>query len=376
MKKIILVSLLLVAHAAFSQQGNNQAVGVYTAAVKQMEIADRLEALGSLRGNESVSLASTVTELVTKVNFEDGQRVSKGDLLVQLDSAEELALKAEEQARYERAQQQVARFKPLAGRGAASEAALDDARSEFRTAEARLQAIEARLAQRKVVAPFDGVVGLRNVSVGALTQPGLTITTIDDDAVMRLDFAVPEVFLGSLARGNKITATTSAYPGVNYHGVVESIDSRIDQVTRSITVRARIPNKDFSLKPGLLMRVTLERNPRQALVIQEEAVIPNGNQTFVFVAKPDGSGYKAERREIRLGLRRQGEIEVLAGLDQGELVITHGAIKVGHGSPITVLAQEKDNETLSELLQTPSSSENDEAKNSSPVPNTTSQVAS
>jgi membrane fusion protein (multidrug efflux system) len=341
------------ANDANAQGNGNRVTGVYVSAVKQLEMVDKIESLGSLRANEEVSLASTVTELVTAVNFVDGQRVTKGDLLVQLDVSEELAQQAEEQARYQRAKRQVARFKPLIGRGAASEAELDDARSEMQVAEARINAIKSRIAQRQVVAPFDGLVGLRNISVGALTQPGMSITNIDDDSIMRLDFSVPEVFLSSLKIGIRVTATTSAFPGELYEGVVDSIDSRVNPVSRAIVVRARIPNSNFSLKPGLLMRVTLDRNLRRALVISEEAIIPNGNMAFVLLAKAEQNQYKAERREVVLGARRKGEVEVLKGLELGDLVVTHGAIKVRDGALITILAEEKSNETLSELLQKP-----------------------
>lgn len=351
---ITLCVVVLLVSGANAQQNNTKATAVYVSAVTQSEMVDQVESLGSLRANEAVSLASTVTELVTKVNFVDGQRVIKGDLLVQLDVSEELAQQAEEQARYQRAKRQVERFKPLIGRGAASEAALDDAKSEMQVAAARLNAIKSRIAQRQVSAPFDGVVGLRNISVGALTQPGMSITNIDDDSIMRLDFSVPEVFLGSLQKGNRVTATTSAYPGQLYEGIVDSIDSRVNPVTRAIMVRARIPNSNFSLKPGLLMRVTLDRNRRQALVVQEEAIIPNGDRAFVLLVTQAQEQFKAERREVVLGARRKGEVEILSGLRVDDLVVTHGAIKVGDGSLITILAEEENNETLSELLQKPS----------------------
>jgi len=336
---------------AYAQK--SKATGVYVSAVKQLDMVDQVESLGSLRANEAVSLASTVTELVTEVNFVDGQRVTKGDLLVQLDVSEELAQQAEEQARFQRASRQVERFKPLIGRGAASEAALDDAKSEMQVAEARINAIKSRIAQRQVLAPFDGLVGLRNISVGALTQPGMSITNIDDDSIMRLDFSVPEVYLGSLKKGIRVTATTSAFPGQLYEGTVDSIDSRVNPVTRAILVRARIPNGDFSLKPGLLMRVTLDRNLRDALVVQEEAIIPNGNKAFVFVAIAEQGQYKAERREVVMGARRKGEVEILSGLKLGDRVVTHGGLKISDGSLITILAEENNNETLSELLQKP-----------------------
>lgn len=339
--------------SSFAQQTNTKPTGVYVSAVNQKTISNEIEALGSLRANEAVSLASTVTELVTEVNFVGGQRVEKGDLLIQLDVSEELAQQDEEEARFERAKRQVARFKPLTGRGAASETVLDDAKSDMKTAEARLKAIGARIAQRQILAPFDGVLGLRNISVGTLTQSGMSLVNIDDDTVMRLDFSLSEVFLASIKTGNKITATTKAYPGKLYDGFVESIDSRIDPVTRSVVVRARIPNKDQSLKPGLLMRVVLESNPRQSLVIQEEAIIPSGNKTYVLVAAPNPNGYLAERKQVELGVRRKGEVEILNGLTSDELVITHGSIKVRDGAPVSVLAHENNNETLAELLAKP-----------------------
>ncbi|MFT6408232.1 MAG: membrane fusion protein (multidrug efflux system) [Arenicella sp.] len=348
---LVLPVALLLANGAYAQRGGAKVTGVYVSAVKLLAMVDKVESLGSLRANEAVSLASTVTELVTAVNFVDGQRVTKGDLLVQLDVSEELAQQAEEQARYQRAKRQVARFKPLIGRGAASEAALDDAKSEMQVAEARLNAIKSRIAQRQVVAPFDGLVGLRNISVGALTQPGMSITNIDDDSIMRLDFSVPEVFLGSLQIGNRVTATTSAFPGELYEGVVNSIDSRVNPVSRAIVVRARIPNSNLSLKPGLLMRVTLDRNLRQALVVQEEAIIADADRAFVLLATAEQDQYRAERRKVVLGARRKGEVEILSGLEVGDLVITHGAIKVRDGSLISILAEEKNDETLSELLQ-------------------------
>ena len=334
-----------------AQGGGAQVTGVYVSAVKRLAIVDQVESLGSLSANEAVSLASTVTELVTEVNFVDGQRVNKGDLLVQLDASEELAQQAEEQARFQRAKRRVERFKPLIGRGAASEAALDDAKSEMQVAGARLNAIKSRIAQRRVSAPFDGVVGLRNISVGALTQPGMSITNIDDDSIMRLDFSVPEVFLGSLQIGSRVTATTIAFPGELYEGMVNSIDSRVNPVTRAIVVRARIPNSDFRLKPGLLMRVKLDKNLRQALVVQEEAIIANGQKKFVLLVVEEQDQYTAERRQVVLGARRKGEVEILSGLEIDDLVVTHGGIKVGDGSKIKILAEEKDNQTLSELLQ-------------------------
>ncbi len=351
---VSLFALLTMMNSSINaQQQNDKTTGVYVSAIKRLELADQIESLGTLRANEAVALASTVTELVTEVNFSDGKRVEKGDVLVQLDISEEVAQKAEEQARYERAKRQVDRFKPLTNRGAASEAALDDARSAMQEARARISAIDARIAQRSIVAPFSGVVGLRNVSVGMFAQPGTPLSTIDDDSSMLLDFSVPEVFLGTLAVGNKIIATTSAYPDQEYEGLVDGIDSRINPVTRSIIVRARIPNQNYSLRPGMLMRVELERSPRLALMAPEEAISPNGDRSFVLIAANRDGQLKAERREVTLGARRAGEVEIIKGLKEGDLVITHGGIKVRNGSAISILAEENGNETLTELLNKP-----------------------
>ncbi|RBP51645.1 efflux RND transporter periplasmic adaptor subunit [Arenicella xantha] len=349
-KMASLLCLFGVSSFAVAQQGPSGPTGVFVAPVTLTDFSDDIEALGTLKSVQNVTLASTVTELVTAVHFTDGQRVKQGDVLVEMDASEELAQLAEEQALADEARRQVARFEPLTGRGAASEVALDESRRLLKTAEARIQGVEARIAQRKVIAPFDGVVGLRNISVGALAQPGRMITTIDDDSVMQLDFSVPEVFLRTLVPGLQVNATASAFPGVSYDGELSSVNSRVDPVTRSITARALINNADRTLKPGLLMRVVLRNNPRKALVIQEEAIIHEGKQAFVIVATPDGQGHKAARTEVSLGVRRKGEIEVLAGLNDKDLVVVHGTMMARDGAPLKVQAIERNDETLQQLL--------------------------
>lgn len=355
MKSLPLIAISMVVYAttlsANAQQNQQAEVPVYVAPVVQSEFVDTVEALGTLKANENVSLAATVTELVTAVNFTDGQRVITGDVLIQMDDTEEIALLEEEQSRVDEAQRQVDRFKPLISRGSVSELTYDQSVGALSAAKARLRAVQSRIDQRKIVAPFDGVVGLRNTSVGALLQPGSVVTTIDDDSVMNLDFAVPEVFLQSLVPGLKISATTSAFPDRTYIGEVASVSTRVDPITRSIVVRARIDNADRSLKPGLLMRVTLKRSPRQANVLQEEGIIADGRRNFVLVAVEKDGQIIAERREVQIGARRKGEVEILEGLVSGDLVVTHGTLKARDGSALNVLAVEENNETLVELIE-------------------------
>mgnify|MGYP000529543034 CR=1 FL=1 len=233
----------------------------------------------------------------------------------------------------------------------AAKSLLDERRREWETARARLAAIESRLADRLVKAPFAGVVGLRNISVGALVEPGDVITTLDDDSVMKLDLSVPSVFLAALRPGLEVIATTRAYGERSFRGSVHSVDSRVDPVTRAVVVRVLLPNQDRLLKPGMLMQVTLVKNPRSALVIPESALMPLGREQFVLLVVGADDGPRVERRKIRIGARRPGEVEVLDGLDEGDRVVRHGAIRVRPGQSVQVRAVETGAESLTDLLR-------------------------
>ncbi len=326
-------------------------VPVFVATVIQNKFTDEIEALGTLNANENVELNSSVTELITKINFDDGQRVNKGDVLVEMDAAQEKAEKSEEQARLYEARRQADRIKPLVLRKEASESLLDERQREVQTTLARLNAIQARISERTIIAPFSGVVGLRNVSVGALVQPGTLITTIDDDSVMKLDFAVPEVFLSSLTSGVEISATASAYPNQIFNGKVSSIDSRVNATSRSISVRALLNNDDLKLKPGMLMRVVVMKNARDALIVPEESILMDGNKHYVYQCLEKDNQTIVERRDIKIGSRREGEVEVLSGVDIGDQIVTHGALRLRPGSAVSIRAVEKQNENLSTLLK-------------------------
>ena len=325
-------------------------VSVIVAVVTSEPFEDRIEALGTLRANESVDLTASVTETVSALSFDDGDRVEAGRILAEMTSTEEHAQLKEARALVDEARRQYRRVQSLAQQGTAAKSLLDERRREWDTARARLVAIESRLTDRLIKAPFDGVVGLRNISVGALVEPGDLIATLDDDSVMKLDLAVPSVYLPGLGPGLAVEATTRAYGESRFTGVVRSIDSRLDPVTRSVLVRVLLPNPDRLLKPGMLMQVTLRKDPRRALVIPEEALMPQGDEQFVLVAAPVGDGYKVERREVRIGSRRPGEVEVLQGLLEGERVITHGTLRVRPGQAVRVGAVDDGSQSLPELL--------------------------
>ena len=322
---------------------------VFVATVIQTPFTDKLEALGTLRANESLVLTASVTETITRIHFDDGDRVKQGQILVEMTDKEEHAQLEEFQARTKEAKRQYERVVLLAAEGTAAKSLLDERKREWQTARAQLAGIVSRIDDRLIRAPFDGIVGLRNISVGALMIPGNVITTLDDDRVMKLDFSVSSNYLEVLRPGLTVIAKARALPGRPFEGEIKSIDSRIDPVTRSVMVRALLDNKDRILKPGLLMQIDLLRNPREALVIPEESLVPLGEKQFVLVVD-QGNGNKVSRREVHIGSRRPGEVEILKGLQVGEKIITDGSLKVRPGQSVTIKASDDGKQTLTDLL--------------------------
>ena len=344
---IVLLSLILSTQLAAA----DTATKVIVSQVEDQTFKDQVEALGTLRANESVELMSTVTERVKAVHFDDAQRIKKGTLLLEMEIEEELAALEEQNAILAEAKKRVKRFTPLIAKGAVSETNLDNAKLEVATANARINAIKSHIDERRIVAPFDGLIGLRNISVGAMLGSGTTIATIHDDSVMKLDFSLPSLFLSSLKPGIKIKAKTDAFPKKVFYGEVSHLDNQVDPVTRTISVRALIDNADHSLKTGLLMQVTLEINVRQALMIPEEALIPNGDKNFVLAVIEKEKIKTVEKRLVKTGVREPGKVEVLSGLLADDLVVTHGTMKAKPGKPIIIQAIQKGDESVIELIK-------------------------
>lgn len=320
---------------------------VIIAKPQQMELADRAEALGTLRANESVTITASVTETIVGLHFDDGQWVDAGTVLVELNSDEERARLDEVRVRIAEAENQYNRVKSLVDNRSASQSLLDERLRDLDMARAERVAIEARLARRTIKAPFAGVLGLRNLSVGALVTPGEQIVTLDDDRVLKLDFAVPSLYLATLELGQQIETRASAFGDQVLTGIIHSIDSRVDPITRSIQVRALIPNPERRLRPGLLMRVELLRQPRTALVIPEEGLQHLGatHRIMVLDAKD-----QAQQRQVQIGLRRPGEVEIVSGLEADERVIIHGQDRVRPGQAVQVIGVMDDTTSLAELL--------------------------
>lgn len=344
---IVLLSLILSTQSVEA----DTATKVIVSQIEDQTFKDQVEALGTLRANESVELMSTVTEHVKAIHFDDAQRIRKGTLLLEMKIEEELAALEEQNAILEEAIKQVKRFTPLIAKGAVSKTNLDNAKLEVAKANARINAIKAQMDERRIVAPFDGLIGLRNISVGAMLGSGTTIATIHDDRVMKLDFSLPSLFLSTLKTGIKIKAKTDAFPKKVFYGEISHIDNQVDPITRTISVRALIDNADHSLKPGLLMQVTLKTNVRQALVIPEEALIPKGNKNFVLVVIEKEKIKTVEKRLVETGVREPGKVEVLSGLLAEDLVVIHGTMKAKPGKPIIIKAIQKEDESVIELIE-------------------------
>jgi membrane fusion protein, multidrug efflux system len=303
---------------------------VTTVPVRNERVSQKLEALGTARANESVDISSKTSNIVTAVRFRDGERVRQGQVLVQLDDAAARADVAAAQATLTESESQFNRSRELLSTQALSKSSYEQLEATVKANRARLNAATARLEDTVIRAPFSGRVGLRRVSVGTLISPGDVITTLDDTGVIKLDFSVPENFLATLREGLSVRATAPAFPGRSFTGKVGSIDSRVDVNTRSVTVRALLANEDGALKPGMFLNVSLSNDEREAMVIPEEALTPDAERQYVFVV----SEGKAIRREVRIGSRRPGSVEVLAGLTPGENVVVEGTQKIRDGVPV------------------------------------------
>jgi membrane fusion protein (multidrug efflux system) len=327
---LIVSCLILVALPVHAQRGGP--ASVFAEPVETRSFATRIEALGTLEPNEQVDLTLNVADRVSAIYFDDGDRVRQGNTLLSLAQREQVALVEAAEANVDEARRQQERLARLAEQQAVSQSELDEANRNLDNARAQLRAVQSRQQDRVLVAPFDGVLGFRMVSVGSYVRAGDVVARLIDDSEMNLDFSVPSRFLTTLEPGLRIEARTDDLPGETFTGSIASLDNAIDPVTRSIRVRATLPNPERLLVPGMFVQVTLLAEPREALSIPEEAVQPIGPRTFVFRVE-DGI---ARRQEVTLGQRQAGHVEVLSGLNAGDVVITEGVIRVREGGEVVI----------------------------------------
>jgi len=308
-------------------------VAVMVTEVAARSYVDRFTALGSARANESIDVTSRINSVVTAIRFEEGQRVSAGDMLVELDNAEIRAQRTMAEASLKQKRSQFKRSQTLGQTRVVSDAELEELEAGVLMAEADLRGAQARLNNSYIRAPFAGTVGLRRISLGDLVGPESLITTLDDTDTIKLEFTIPETFLSSLEIGMRIEAQSSIYRDRRFVGLITSIDTRIDPVTRSLTVIAGLPNDDNLIRPGMFMTVNVEKERQNVLLIPEEALVPRQGRQFVFVIE-DG---KAVEKQVELGIRAPGLAEIRSGLTAGETVITEGTQKVRNGATVKIV---------------------------------------
>ncbi len=343
-KKLLVLILILIIGAALyyigqlnkPPQGFRRGPGIVAVVVAPVIsdiFTDKIEALGTTKANESVNLSATTTDKISKINFTDGMTAKEGQILVELVSEEETADLRSAVVNAEQQKRDLIRIEGLVKARTLPRARLDDQRTLYKKSRADVQVAQSRIRDRQIVAPFDGQLGLRLVSLGSLVTPGTVIATLDDLSVIKLDFTVPEGFLATLKVGQTIKALSDAYINMSFEGVVSNIGSRIDPVSRAVTVRAIIPNDDRYLRPGMLMRVNLIKNQSQSIMIPEEALVTSEDRKYVFLLQ-DGNIVK--QQPVVIGRRRPGAIEILEGLEIGQKIIIEGTLKLQDNSKVII----------------------------------------
>ena len=318
-------------HAASEKKGGERPVPVTTQQLRLQPWRDTVQALGNVKARESVTITAKVSETVQRVHFDSGDAVAAGAPLVTLSAQSQQAALAEAQAAANDADALYRRQSELAAQQLIARAALDSQRASRDAARARVARMRAEIGDRTIRAPFAGVLGLRQISPGSLVTPGTAIATLDDTARVFVDFPVPEAMLANVAAGQRLSATSPAYPGRSFDGIVSTVDARVDQATRALTVRGDFANGDRALRPGMGLQVTLSRPERPALLVPEIAVVQVGNSAFVYRVKPDNS---VERADVKIGTRRDGRVEVVEGLKAGDKVVVDGTGKLRPGSKV------------------------------------------
>lgn len=313
---------------------------VEVAQVKVDTVTEEVSAVGTLKPDESVVIKSEVAGRIQTLEFAEGQKVEAGTPLILLDASEYKALLEQNNATLVLNKQSYDRTKDLFAKQLTSHQALDEAKSKLDESKAKLAVDKVRLDKMTIKAPFSGILGLREVSQGAYIVPGQNLIRLDKLDTIKLDFRIPEVYLSKINRGQTVTVTLDSFPTKEFTGKVYAMDLAVDEDSRTLLLRAKLPNPNLELQGGLFARVKLVLSQREkALLIPEQAIVPQGGDSFVFKIQED----KAILTKIKLGQRRTGDVEVIEGLNASDLVITAGQMKLRPNAPITILpsSQEK-----------------------------------
>jgi membrane fusion protein (multidrug efflux system) len=305
---------------------------VEVAPVTLQNVADRFEGVGTIEAVEAITVVAEIDAIVKDIPFREGQSIKQGELIAQLDDSQLAAEVARAEAL--RAQSEVSynRIKAIVDQNAGAPQDLDNAAAELKVADANLAVAKARLAKTRIVAPFDGIIGSRQVSKGVFLRAGQSITDLANIDAIRVNFSSPERLLSQLHRGAEVSVSTTAYPGFALKGKIIVVNPVVDAATRSARVVARVSNPERKFRPGMSANVSAVLAEREnALTIPTAAVFASGNESFVFVVQPDST---VARVAVTLGTRLANIVEVLQGLEKGMNVVTAGHQKLFEGAKV------------------------------------------
>ncbi len=307
------------------------AVGVESVKVATAAFLDDVAAVGSLKSNESVVLRPEIAGRIAAIHLREGMPAARGTVLVALDASTQAAELRQAEANLALSQANYRRTEDLFQKKFVSERARDEAAANLKVLEATVALMQAKLQKTQIRAPFAGIVGIRNVSVGDYVKEGQELINIEDIGALKADFRLPEAYLGRVRKGQEVEVASDALPGQAFKGVLDAVDPLLDATGRALSLRARLANPELKLRPGMFVRVRLVfGGERQGLAVPEEALVPAGSDNFVFRVA-DG---KAQRVMVKIGQRRGASVEVVEGLKAGDEVVTAGQLKLRDGVPV------------------------------------------
>jgi membrane fusion protein (multidrug efflux system) len=310
------------------------AMPVKAAQAKREAIAAKVEAVGDLVAGESVVLRPEITGRISAIRFEEGRKVKAGDVLVELNADEQRSALAQSLSSVQVEQQSFQRIRDVRAKNLISQQQYDESLARLQNAQALLERDKVRLSRTVLQAPFDGIVGLRQVSLGDYVSPGQALVNLESVDPIKLDFKLPEKYAGKVAKGLKLEVGVDAWPGRTFAGEVQAVDPKLDDASRTVRVRARLANADLALKPGLFARLVLDLGyARPALFVPEQAVEAKGS-TFSLFRVVDG---KAVLTPVKTGARRPGFVEIVEGIKAEDSVVIDGQLKLRDGMPVMVL---------------------------------------
>lgn len=333
---LAIVGLRGPAQESYAAEAGPMGVPVVIAEARLEPVERALEAVGSVRADESVILRPEIAGRIAALHFREGDRVRAGQLLIELNAEEQAAALAQMETQEALERQSLARVHEMHEKKLISEQLYDEAQARWKNATAQRERDRVRLARTRIAAPFAGVLGLRQVSVGDVVAPGQDLVNLEAIDQVKVDFNVPEKFAAQVQAGMKLDIGVDAWPSRRYEGTIQAIDPRVDEATRTLRLRARLPNPEHALKPGMFARVRLELGDQSnAVFVPEQALFSKGSQALVFRIENG----KAWSTPVKTGLRRPGSVEIVEGLRGGEQVVIEGLQKLRDGMSVNVQAR-------------------------------------